>query len=458
MQVTETLANGLKREYRVVVPAADLDAKVNARLLELKDRLRINGFRPGKVPVTHLRRIYGKAAMAEAIEEAVREANSSIVSDHGFKLAVEPKIVMPETAENIGEVVSGKADLAYSIELEILPKVELADFKDIRIDKPVAAVTDEEVAKALDRLAEQNRPFVSKGDGATAEDGDKVTISFVGTIDGVPFEGGKADDVSVVIGSRSFLPGFEDQLVGVAAGDERTIRATFPESNVPPTLAGKEAVFEVTAKAVETPQTVTIDDAFAKSLGIDTLDKLREGVRDRLAREHAAATRLRMKRALLDKLDERYTFELPTTLVEQEFSNVWKTLTADLESQNRTFADEGTTEEAARAEYRRIAERRVRLGLVIAEIGERNDIKVSEDEVSRAIVERARQFPGREQQIWDHYRKTPTAVAAVRAPIYEEKVVDFLLELVDVTERKVTVPELFADDDEAAKEDRPAES
>jgi trigger factor len=456
MQVTETLAEGLKREYRVVVPAADLDAKVNARLLELKDRVHINGFRPGKVPVAHLRRIYGKAVMAEAIEEAVREANSSIVSDRGFKLAIEPKVVMPETAESIGEVVAGKADLAYSIELEILPKIELADFKDIRIEKPVAPVTDEEVTKALDRLVEQNRPFAGKGEGGRAAQRDRVTVSFAGTIDGAPFAGGTDDDVRLLIAPGSFLPGFEDQLIGAAAGESRTVRVTLPESYVPASLAGKEAVFEVIVKAVDALQPVTLDDAFAQSLGIDSLERLREGVREQLARDHGVATRLRMKRALLDRLDERYTFELPATLVEQEFSSVWRALVADLEAHHRTFADEGTTEESARADYRKIAERRIRLGLVIAEIGERNDIKVTEDEVRRAVVERARQLPGHEQQVWDYYRKTPSAIAAVRAPLYEEKVVDFLLELVAVSERKMTTKELFADNGEAAKQGGPA--
>jgi trigger factor len=451
MQVTETLADGLRREYKVVVPAADLDAKVNARLTELKDRVRINGFRPGKVPVSHLKRVYGKAVMAEAIEEAVREANSSIVSEGGFRLAMEPKIVMPESEGDIKEVVAGHADLAYSIALEILPKFDLADFKDIEIERPAADVTDEEVRKSIERIAEHNRPFAAKPEGGKAESGDRVMVSFVGTIDGTPFEGGSADDVAVVIGSGNFLPGFEDQLVGIAAGETRTVRSTFPENYGAAPLAGKEAAFEVTAKTIEAPQAVAIDDALAKSLGLDSLEELTENVRERLVREHGAATRMRMKRLLLDRLDERHKFELPPTLVEQEFENVWKTLQADLQGQNRTFADEGTTEEAARADYRRIAERRVRLGLVIAEIGERNNIKVAEDEVSRAIVERVRQFPGKEQQIWDYYRQNPAAIAAVRAPIYEEKVVDFLLELVKVTEKKVTSEELYADDDETAK-------
>jgi len=447
MQVTETLADGLKREYRVVVPIADLDAKVNERLTELKDRVRLNGFRPGKVPIAHLKRVYGRAVMAETIEEAVREANSSIVSDHGFKLAMDPKVVMPGPEGAITEVVAGKADLAYSVEIEILPKFELADFKDIQIEKPVAEVTEDEIAAALDRIATQNRPFADKGQGATAADGDKVTVSFTGTIDGAPFEGGKADDIGIVIGSRTFIPGFEEQLIGIAAGENRTIRSAFPANYPQTTLAGKEATFDVRATRIEVPQNVTIDDAFAKSLGIESVEKLRDAVRERLAREHNAATRMRMKRMLLDALDARHTFELPPTLVAQEFDNVWRTLVADLEAQRRSFADEGTTEEAARAEYGKIAERRVRLGLVIAEIGERNDIKVTEDEISRAIVDRVRQFPGQEQQVWDYYRKNANALASIRAPIYEEKVVDFLLELVKVTERTVTAEELHKDDD-----------
>jgi trigger factor len=447
MQVTETLAEGLKREYRVVVPVAELDAKVNERLTELKDRVRINGFRPGKVPVAHLKRVYGRAAMREVIEETVREANTSIISDHGFRLATDPQIQMPESAGSIGDVVIGKADLAYSVKIEILPKFELADFKDIQIERPVAEVTDEEVHKAIDKIAKDNLPYSDKGEGAHAENGDKVTISFTGTIDGQPFEGGKVEDVAVVLGSGTLIPGFEDQLIGMALGESRLVQATFPDHYQPATLAGKQAEFNVTANTLQVVGTVHLDDDFAKSLGIESFDKLKELARERLSREHAAATRLRVKRLLLDALEVRHHFELPPTLVEQEFANVWRTLLADLESQRKTFADEGTTEEAARAEYHKIAERRVRLGLVIAEIGERNGIKVTDDEISRAIVTRSQQFPGQEQQIWEYYRKNPAALASVRAPIYEEKVVDFLLELVKVTDKTVTVEELFKEED-----------
>ncbi len=450
MQVTQTVSEGLKREYRVVVPVADLDAKVNERLVDLKDRVRINGFRPGKVPIEHLRRMYGHAVLAEAIEAAVREANTSIIAEHGFKLAMDPRVIMPEAEGDVAEMMAGKTDLAYSVALEILPRIELGDFKDIQLEKLTAEVGDQEVAEAVEKIAEQNRPFAAKGEGAKAEQGDKVIISFTGTIDGEPFEGGTADDVAVVIGSKSFIPGFEEQLVGIERGETRTVNASFPQNYLSANLAGKAASFQVTAKSVEAPGTVTVDDEFAKSLGMESLAKLKEAVKDRLSREHAEVTRRRLKRGLLDALDARYKFDLPPSLVEQEFANVWRTLLADLEGQGRTFADENTTEEAARDEYGKIAERRVRLGLVIAEIGEKNDIKVSEEELTRAIVDRARQFPGQEQQIWDYYRKNPNAVASLRAPIYEEKVVDFLLELAKVAEKTVSREELYNEDDEPA--------
>jgi trigger factor len=448
MNVTETLADGLKREYRVVVPATDLETKVNARLDDMKGRVRINGFRPGKVPVSHLKRVYGRAVMAETIDETVREANASIVTQHGFRLAKEPKVTLPEAEADVNAVVDGKADLSYSVAIEILPKIELTDFSAISLEKLTAPVTDEEVDASLNRLAEQSRPFEDKGEGAKAATGDKVTVSFTGSIDGKPFEGGTGEDIAVELGSNSFIPGFEEQLAGIAAGETRTVKATFPENYLSKDLAGKEASFEVTAKSIAAPGTVTIDDAFAKSLGMESLDKLKEALKERTAREHAAESRRKVKRALLDALDERHRFELPPTLVEEEFENVWRTVTSDLEAQKKTFADENTTEEAARAEYRGIAERRVRLGLVLSEIGAKNDIKVTDDELNRAVMERARQFPGQEQRIWEYYRKSPEATASLRAPLYEEKVVDFLLELVKSSEKTVSREELYRDEDE----------
>lgn len=448
MQVTETLAEGLKREFRVVVPAADLGATVDARLDELKDRVRINGFRPGKVPVAHLRRLYGRAVMAETIEAKVREANANIVSDHGFKLAMEPQVTLPSTEDDVAGVMSGKADLAYSVAMEILPKIELTDFKNIQIEKPVAEVADAEVDRALAKIAEQNQPFLAKAEGLAAEPGDKVTVSFTGTINGAPFEGGTGTDIDVLIGSKSFLPGFEEGLIGMRPGETRMVNATFPANYLTAELAGKDAVFEVVAKSVASPQTVTVDDEFAQKLGLESLAKLRDAIKDRVAREHAAISRQRLKRKLLDALDERHKFDLPPTLVQEEFGNVWRTVLTDLQSQGRSFADEGTNEDEAKTEYRTIAERRVRLGLVIAEIGERNDIKVTDEEMQRAVSERARQFPGQEQQVWEYYRNNAAALASLRAPIFEDKVVDFLLELAKVSERTVPAEELYKEEDD----------
>jgi trigger factor len=448
MQVTETISDGLKREFQVSVPAADLEAKLVDRLSELKERVQLRGFRPGKVPVTHLRKVYGRAVMAETIEAVIRELNAKIVEERGLKLAMEPKVTIPNEATEVERVIGGESDLAYTLSLEVLPKIELGDFKSLRLERLTTEVTDPEVDEALNRIAEQNRPYSPKGEGGKVENGDRVVIDFSGKIDGVPFEGGTGGDVGVNVGSGTFIPGFEDQLIGMAAGETRTVKVTFPANYPNAALAGKDAEFEVVAKALEAPGAVEINDALATSLGMESLDKLKGLVRERIAREHGGMSRQKLKRQLLDQLDQMHKFAPPPTLVEDEFNNVWNAIESDLKNQGRTFADEGTTEEKAREEYRSIAERRVRLGLVLAEIGEKNNIKVSDDELSRSIVERARQFPGREQEIWDYYRKNPQALAGVRAPIFEEKVVDFLVELAKVNDKTVTREELFKEEEE----------
>jgi trigger factor len=450
MQVTETLSEGLKREYKVVVPAAELDAKVNARLDELKDRVRINGFRPGKVPVTHLKRMYGRSAMAEVIEATVRDTNNQIVTEHGFKLAADPKVTLPTEQGAIEELIAGKTDLNYTMALEIVPPITLGDFKTIKLTRLTADVSDAEVDQGLDRIVQQKRPYAPRASGEMAAKDDRVTISFAGTIDGQPFEGGSGDDAVVLIGSNTFIPGFEDQLIGISSGETRTLKVTFPQHYMKQELAGKNAEFVVTAKSIEAPGTVSANDTFAQSLGLESLAKLRDAVKDSIAREHTTMSRQRLKRGLLDELDKMHKFEPPPTLVEEEFERVWKSVLSELETEHKTFADEGTTEEKAKEEYRAISERRVRLGLVLAEIGEKNNITVTEEELSRAVMDRARQFTGQEQRVWDYYRQNPQAVAALRAPIFEEKVVDFLLELANVTENKVSREELYKDDDSAA--------
>jgi trigger factor len=452
MQVTATLSEGLKREFRVVVPVTDLAERAAARLDDLKGRVNINGFRPGKVPTAHLKKLYGKAVLAETIEALVGETNQKIVEDNGFKLAQEPSVKLPEAEDDAKAVFDGKADLDYTVAFEVLPAIELADFKGIKVEKPVVEPSDADVQSMLDTMAKQNRPFGAKADGAVAEEGDRLTIGFVGTIDGEKFEGGTAEDIQLELGSKSFIPGFEDQLLGVKAGDEKAVKVKFPTNYMAQNLAGKDAEFAVTVKSIETPGDRAIDEEFAKMVGFEDLAKLRAAVSDRLKSEYASASRRKVKRSLLDALDERHSFDLPQTLVDQEFDSVWRQVTQDLEGRGKTFADEDTTEDKAKDEYRKIAERRVRLGLVLAEIGEKAQIKVSDEEVSRAVVERARQFPGQEQQVWDYYRKNAQALASLRAPIFEEKVVDYILELADVTEKTVSKDDLFKDneDEEAA--------
>ena len=451
MQVTETLAEGLKREYQVVLPIAELDARASERLSAIKDRVRLDGFRPGKVPLPHLKRVYGRAVMGEVIEQAISEVNSKIVSDGGFRLAIEPRITLASEGEQaVNTVIEGRADLAYTVALELLPKIELTDFKSIRLERPVAEITESEIDEAVTKIAEANRPFADKQ--GKAEKGDRVVVSFHGSIDGKTFEGGSAEEVPIVIGTGQFTPGFEEQLIGVEPGETRTLKITFPKNYPAEHLAGKEAQFEVTVKTLAEPTAIVIDEAFAKTLGLDSLAKLKLQVRDRIERGNTAISRARLKRWLLDALDERHRFEVPPSLVEQEFSGIWATLTKEMETQGGSFADEGTTEEEARAEYRQIAERRARLGLVLAEVGEKNSITVSDDELTRAALEQARQYRGQEQQAFEQIRRNPAMMATLRAPIFEEKVVDFLLELVSVTNKPVSREQLFSDEEHGGED------
>ncbi|KIZ39343.1 MULTISPECIES: trigger factor [Rhodopseudomonas] len=447
MQVKETVADGLKREFQISVPAADIEAKVDAQLVDMKDKVKLNGFRPGKVPVGHLKRLYGRSVAAETIDKLIRETNDSIFTERGFRLATEPKITMPTEQKEVEDLLAGKSDLNYTVAIEVVPAIELADFKSFSVEKPIVEVSDADVDEAIKRIAEQNRAFAAKGEGAKAETGDRVTVSFTGTIDGTPFDGGTGEGIQVLIGSGTFIPGFEEQLIGMAEGETRTLKVSFPKNYASEKLAGQPAEFATTATLVEAPQPVTIDDEFAKTLGLESLDKLKEAARERLTAEFAGATRQRVKRLLLDRLDEAHKFEAPPSLVAQEFELMWNSVKAEMESNGKSFADEDTTEDAAKEEYRSIADRRVRLGLVLSEIGEKNKITVTDDEVSRAVIERARQMPGREKEVWDYYRSNNEALAQLRAPIYEDKVVDFILELANVTEKKVTRDELYKDDD-----------
>jgi trigger factor len=449
MQVTETLAEGLKREFKVVLPATELEQRLSSELDTLKGRVRINGFRPGKVPVAHLRRLYGRSVMADVVQNAVTEAERKIVEENGLKLANQPRYDFPEDKAEMEKAMEAKADLAFTVAVEVLPRFELADLSDVAVTKQVAAVTDADVDTAVERMAKQNRSFHSKE--TPAAEGDRVTIDFTGTIDGEPFEGGTAEGITVEIGSGQFIPGFEEQLVGATVGERRKVSVRFPDNYLAQHLAGKAAEFDVAVKDVQAPGEVKIDDDLAKAFGMETLDALRDAVRGAIGRDYEGRSRQRLKKELLDALDARYAFELPQTLVDQEFAAVWSQVEADLKNNGKSFADEGTSEEEARAEYRRIAERRVRLGLVLAEVGEKADIKVSEDEVTQALAARVRQYPGQEREVWEYYtKKNPQALAEIRAPLFEEKVIDHVLTQVRVSEEPVSKEALLADEDDDA--------
>ena len=449
MQVTQTLSDGLKREFKVVLPAKDLADRLAAQLEDLKDKVQIKGFRPGKVPTAHLRRVYGRSVMGDLIQELVNEGNRRIIEEHKVKLAMQPEIVFPEEKEKVEAIMEARGDLEYAVKVEVLPEISVGDFSGITVTREVAEVPDAEVDEAINRMASQNKPFAPKSDGAKAASGDRVVIDFVGKIDGVPFDGGTGTDIPVDIGSGSFIPGFEDQLIGVKNGDALVITASFPENYSAPHLAGKAATFDTTVKAVEEPGEVKIDDEFAKGFGLEDLAKLKDAIKASILNEWQSVARRKLKKQLLDALDTKYSFDLPPTLVEQEFKGIWSNVEQEMQASGKSFADEDTTEDDARADYRKIAERRVRLGLVLAEIGEQAKVQITDDELTQGVIERARQFPGQEKMVWDFYRKNPQAMAEIRAPIFEEKVIDHILASAKVTDKAVSKDELFKEEDDA---------
>ena len=459
MQVTEISTQGLRRQYKVVLPAADLASRLQGELVGMKDKVRINGFRPGKVPLAHLKRLYGRSMMGEIVQNAVNEANRKIVEDNGLRLALEPKIDLASDQAEVERAMAAEGDLSFTVAVETIPTFETGSFEDLALERQVVEISDEEVGRSIDSLANTNRVFTAKeGEDAVAADGDRLRIDFEGRIDDVPFEGGKGEDTELVLGSGNFVPGFEQQLVGAKAGEERRIAVSFPADYASGDLAGKEATFDVTVKEVAAPGEMAIDDEFAKEFGFDDLEGLRGAIRTRMQEDFSRASRDRIKRSLLDALDKRYSFDLPEGLVSQEFDNIWRQIEGEQKRTGRTFAHENTTEEAARAEYRRIAERRVRLGLVLAEVGEKAGIKVDDAEVGKALVELTRQFPGQEKMVWDHYSKHPQALSTLKAPLFEEKVVDHIVAQAKVTERTVSREELFMpqDDEDALLASSPA--
>jgi trigger factor len=446
MEITETISEPLHRKFRIVIDADDLDTRLTGRLEEMKSQVNLKGFRPGKAPVSYLKKTVGKRVMNEIVEQAVSETSQKAVSDNALRPAYPPQV---DFVSPMDDVVGGKANLEFTVSVDLMPDFEVTDLTGLKVEKLVSTVTDKDVEESLERVAEQARTWSPRAGGEGAQEKDSVTLDFVGRVDGKEFAGGKAEDFSLVLGSGQLIPGFEDQLIGANAGDERVVAVTFPEDYPDANLAGKPAEFTVQVKEVKAPDALAMDDELARKLGVPSLGALKDRIRDQLKSDFSRASRLHLKRRLLDALDTRHEFPLPEAMVGREFELIWKQVEEELQREGKTPEDEGTTTEKLRDEYRKIAERRVRLGLVLARVGEQNGIAVSQEELQRAIMMRARQVQGREQEAYNFFSSNPQAQAEIRAPIFEEKVVDFIAELANVSERKVDRDILYLDPDEA---------
>ncbi len=447
MQVTEKVADGLSRTYEVTLPAAQLHEKLNAKIEEIQPQVRLKGFRPGKVPASHIRKMFGADMLKEIIEEEVKATSEKALSDREIRPAAFPEIKLDADPEAVAKT---NADVTYEMFVEVMPDFEPTDLKALTVTRPVAEVSDEDVQTALDSLAEQQKTYEPRRKGSKAKDGDMLLANYVGKIDGEAFEGGSAEGADIVLGAGRLIPGFEEQLVGAKAGEEVTVTVTFPEDYPRADLAAKEAVFEVAVEEVKAPKTPEIDDDLATALGLESLDKLKEAIKGNLERDFAAQSRQRVKRRVLDALDGAHQFDLPERMVDTEFDQIWRHVEEDLKNDRLDEADKDKSEDELREEYKAIAVRRVRLGLVLAEIGRDVGIEVKSEEVARAINAEARRYPGQEAEVARFYRDNAQAQAQLRAPIFEEKVVDYILELATVEDETVDREALFADDDEAA--------
>jgi len=442
MQVTELSADGLKRQYKVVVPAAELEERVNGKLEEIKQTVRMPGFRPGKVPLGLLKKQYGRSVLGEIVEQSVNEGSQKAIADHELKPALKPQIEVTSFDEG--------QDLEFQMDVEVLPPVPEVDLKSLEIEKPVAKVGEDELQRALEDFRRQHAAFAAPETPRPAQEGDRVTIDFVGKIDGEPFEGGSAEGFQLELGRGRMIPGFEEQLVGVQVGDTPTLEIPFPEGYGKAELAGRTATFDVEVKAVEEPELPDLDDGFAESIGFADAAELTEAFRSRLQERYDQASRFKAKRALLDKLAETYVFEVPKGMVDLEFDAIWKQLTDEMERLGQTFEDSGKTEEETKAEYRGIAERRVRLGLLLSEIGSANDVQVTPEELARAVADQARRYPGQEKEVFEFFQQNAEAREQLRAPVFEDKVIDFILQIAPVTTKEVSAEELMRDPEEDA--------
>ena len=444
MQVIKNSSEGLKQHFTVTIPAGTIATEMDNRLAEVGRTVRIPGFRPGKVPMTLLRKKYGPSVMGEVVENAVNNGAQKAIADNDLRPALRPEIAITSYKEG--------GDLEFTVQVEVLPEVEVKDLSGLKLERPVAEVEDSVVTEALERIASRRETTEPAAKTHKAKSGDVVKIDFLGSVDGVPFDGGKAEGYELKLGSNSFIPGFEDQLIGVKQDQKTTVKVTFPADYGADHLAGKDAEFAITVHEVKTVKPAAVDDELAKQLGLEDLAKLKQSVKEEIERDYAGMSRAHLKRQLLDVLAEGHSFAVPEGMVTLEFDAIWKQVEEDRKQGRVDPSDEGKSEDELKKEYRSIAERRVRLGLLLSEIGRKNNVQISQEDLNRAVFTEARNYPGQEHLVIQYYQKNPEAKEALRAPIFEEKVVDFIIELAKVSDKSVSVDDLRADPDEVKTE------
>ena len=435
----------MRREYSIVVPKEDIDGRMNARLIEVGGTVSVPGFRPGKVPMPVLKQRYGQAVRGEILEQTIQETIQQAMEEKDLRPAMEPKIDLVTFEDGV--------DLEYKLTVEVIPEIDPIDFGTIELERLTVEIPDDDVEQSITRLAEQQKTFAAE-DGRAAASGDQVVMNFVGKIDGEAFDGGSADGMELELGSGRFIPGFEDQLIGAKAGDKKEVNVKFPDDYQAENLKSKEASFDVEITEVKTPAAVEINEEFATSMGAENLDALKSMVRDQIGNEYTQVSRGRLKRDLLDQLAEQAEFEVPPSMLDEEFESIWKQLQEAKENDRLDDDDKGKSDDELRERYREIAARRIRLGLLLSEIGRSNNITVSQDDLNRAMAEQAQRFPGQEAMVMQYYQENQQAMQELQAPIFEEKIIDYILELAKVTERKVTTEELLADPEGDAAADK----
>ncbi|HEX2580552.1 MAG TPA: trigger factor [Dongiaceae bacterium] len=441
MQVVETLTEGLRREFKITIPAAEVKRRVEGKLTEIGGQVRLPGFRPGKVPLQVLRQRYHQSVMGDVLNEAIQHESEKLLSEKQLRPAAQPKVEVLSFADD--------KDLEFQVAMEIIPEIAMMDFSSLKLVRDDVVIDEAEVTAVLERLASRSAKTEAAAAGHISTKGDILVIDFVGRVDGEEFPGGSAEDYHLELGSESFIPGFEDQLVGVKKGDAKTVAVTFPSDYAARSLAGKAAEFAVTVKDIQIKQAAKLDDDFAKSMGMETFDALQKSAREQVAKEYTQLARARLKRRLLDTLTENHDFTLPEGLVEAEFAAIWKQIEEDRKAGRLDPDDEGKDEKTLKTEYRAIAARRVKLGLLLSEVGRTNNIQLQQEDITRAMASQAAAYPGQERQVLDYYRNNPDAVRQLSAPLYEDKIVDFILDLAQTSERKISSAD-FKKEGEAA--------